>query len=319
MPQPSRHETPRSAAPGHRSGRTGPGIDPLRVAVCGLGRMGTLFAGALVAAGHEVSVWNRTPGREPAGARAAASAAEAASGVEAVVLMVLDGPAARAVLLGPDGIAAGAAPGTLVVNASTIGPQESVDLAARAERAGLRYLEAPVLGSVAAARSGTLTVLVGGAVEDARAADPVLDAWSQAGDRRHTGPVGTATGLKLVANLALGVAAAGLRDAVTLGRDLGLPRAQVLDLLADGMLGRFVEYKRPRLDADAYEDADFTLAALGKDLALARAAARGPLPMAEAAAGTVEQAVRDGDGERDFGVLGRPAGTGGRPEGRRAL
>ncbi|GHJ48113.1 hypothetical protein Cs7R123_54550 [Catellatospora sp. TT07R-123] len=285
----------------------------MRVAVCGLGRMGAAFAGVLLAAGHEVAVWNRTAGRAGdlvgRGAVEAPTAAAAASGADLVVLMVFDGTASEQALFAADGIAAGAAAGTLIVNASTVGPDESAALAARAADAGLRYLEAPVLGSVPAVLSGTLTVLTGGDPADAAEAEPVLTAWSHAGRRRHAGPVGAATALKLVANLALGVVAAGLHDAVTLGEDLGLPRDLVLDTLALGAFERIAGRSRERLGAQDYTGAPFTLGALDKDLRLAAAYARRPVPVLAAAVSLTCAAVADGEGDRDISVLGRGTGA----------
>lgn len=284
----------------------------MNVAVCGLGRMGTAFAEALLEAGHRVTVWNRTPGREgdlvAQGATAQATAAQAAAEAEVTVVMVFDAAAAEQVLFGPDGVVAGAAPGTLVVNATTVAPDESQALAERAAAAGLAYLEAPVVGSVPAARVHSLTVLVGGADPDAERAEPVLRAWSHAGTLRHVGPVGAATGLKLVANAALGVAAAGLHDAVRLGEDFGLPRELVLDVLAAGPLAPLVTAKRDRLSADSeegYAAADFTVAALGKDLALALARARSPAGVVQAAQGVLASAARAGQEQADISVVGR--------------
>ena len=275
----------------------------MKAAVCGLGRMGAVFAAGLAAAGHELVVWNRTPREAPDGARRAATPAEAAWDAEAVVVMVFDGPAAESVLFGPDGVAEGAAPGTLIVNATTLAPEESRELARRAEAAGLRYLEAPVLGSVPAARAGTLRVLLGGARADADAAEPLLQAWSQPEGRRLVGPVGSAASLKLVANLALGTALAGLHDTVALGSRLGLDRADVLDVLQHGVLGPLVTGKRERLADDAYGEADFTVAALSKDLALATALVPDQAvtrAVAQLAARTAER-----DGGADGSVLGR--------------
>ncbi|MET9252447.1 NAD(P)-dependent oxidoreductase [Streptomyces sp. NPDC003717] len=277
----------------------------MRAAVCGLGRMGAAFAAALAARGHAVTAWNRTPRKargDLTGVRLAGNPAEAARNAEAVVVAVFDGPAAASVLLGPDGIAAGAAPGTLVVNATTLAPEESRALAAEAVAAGLRYLEAPVLGSVPAVRAGTLRVLTGGAEQDAREAEPVLRAWTHAGSRRHTGPVGSATALKLVANLGLGLAVAALHDSVRLGEALGLARADVLDALEGGAFGGLVARKRSRLREDAYGEADFTVAALAKDLALATAATSSAL--GDAATGLLTRAART-DGSLDVAALGR--------------
>ncbi|MFJ8740679.1 NAD(P)-dependent oxidoreductase [Embleya sp. NPDC127516] len=276
----------------------------MRIAACGLGRMGAAGAQALVAAGHEVTVWNRTP-RTISGAATAASAADAVRGADAVVLFVFDGPAAEAVLLGPAGIVTGAAPGTLVINATTLAPNESRRLAVAARGAGLRYVEAPVLGSVPAVRAGTLTVLTGGGPEDVAAAEPVLRAWSHAGERRYAGPVGAATALKLVANLGLGIAAAGLHDAIRLGADLGLSRTDVLDVLTRSAIGGLVARKRDRLDQAAYTDADFTIAALAKDLLLATEATTTSLPVARAAAHVTTTATLTTDPTADIAALGR--------------
>ncbi|MEU3601435.1 NAD(P)-binding domain-containing protein [Streptomyces sp. NPDC006798] len=281
----------------------------MRTAVCGLGRMGAAFAAALAAAGDVPAVWNRTPRAPGILAVPAATPAAAAAGADAIVVAVFDGPAAEAVLLGPDGVAEGARPGALVINATTLAPDESRELAARVTGAGLRYAEAPVIGSVPAARAGTLTVLTGGAEADVRDAEPVLTAWSHAGTRRHAGPVGAASALKLVANLGLGAAVAALHDAVRLGEALGVARADVLDVLQGGVTGPLVAAKRPRLDRDdpdAYAAADFTVAALAKDLALAVSAAGTPLPAADAAYRLIAGfAARDGGGTVDISALGR--------------
>ncbi|GAA1646127.1 NAD(P)-dependent oxidoreductase [Catellatospora bangladeshensis] len=277
-----------------------------RVAVCGLGRMGTAMAQTLLAAGYPVTVWNRTPAAAAdlagQGAVPAPSAAEAAAGAETVVLMLFDGAACAQVLSGPDGVLAGAAPGTLAINLSTIGPEESTALGAQARAAGLRYVEAPVLGSVPAVRAGSLNILAGGTAEDVAAATPVLSVW---GKPRHTGDVGTATALKLVANLALGVVAAGMRDAVRLGEDFGLPRELVLDTLAVGAFERIAGRSRERLGADDYDGAPFTLGALAKDLDLALSRARRPLPVAAAARDTARDGVTHGDADSDIAALAR--------------
>ncbi|WTW96044.1 NAD(P)-dependent oxidoreductase [Streptomycetaceae bacterium NBC_01309] len=288
----------------------------MKVAVCGLGRMGRAFAEALVADGHEVTGWNRTPRGVP-GVPMAATAADAARGAEAVVVTVFDGPAAEAVLLGPGGVLDGvaAAPGTVVVNATTLGPDESRALAAEAERAGARYVEAPVLGSIPAVRSGTVHVLLGGTPGDIDAAEPVLRAWSYAGTRRHVGPVGAASALKLAANLTLGAAVAGLHDAVRLGEHLGLRRADVLDVVQRGVLGRLVEGKRARLDDGDYEGADFTVGALAKDLALAVREAGDALPVTAAARRLCEEAAV-ANGNLDISSLAASAASGPKPTSR---
>ncbi|GAA0930351.1 NAD(P)-dependent oxidoreductase [Nonomuraea longicatena] len=274
----------------------------MKIAVCGLGRMGTAFAEVLAADGHELTGWNRTARQIP-GVRPTGTPAQAAAEADAVVVMVFDGPAAEAVLLGPDGVTTGARRGTLVVNTTTLSPDESRRLAGAVIAEGLRYVEAPVIGSVPAVRARALTTLVGGTPEAARAAEPVLRSWSQAGAVRHVGPVGAATGLKLVANLGLGLALAALHEVVGLGAGFGLAREEVLDVVQGGVFGRLVEGKRARLSQDSYGEADFTLDGMVKDMTLATSATDARLPVAEAAARLIERVARR-DGGLDVAVMG---------------
>lgn len=141
-----------------------------RVALIGLGRMGSGMAGRLLAAGHDLVVANRTPQRAAplvaAGARLAATPAEAARGADAVFAMVSDDAASREVWLGDDGVLSGPPrPGAFAVECSTLSHEWVLDLAAATRAAGLRYLDAPVTGLPDAAAEGRLTLLVG--------ADPV--------------------------------------------------------------------------------------------------------------------------------------------------
>lgn len=270
----------------------------MKVAVCGLGRMGTAMAERLLAAGHDVATWNRSAGRSVAGAAASTTPAEAARGADVVLLALLDGPASRDVLAAVE-----AAPGTLVVNVATIAPAESRELAGAASDEGLGYVEAPVLGSVPAVQGGTLLVLAGGDATDVAAAEKVLRAF--AGEVRHTGAIGTATGLKLVANSTLGVAAAAVNDALTLGDRLGLPRADVLDVLAAGHFGRLVTAKRERIENGDHGGGDFTVAAIAKDLALALGESD-DLPVVRAAALRAIEARDSGAGASDIAALMAP-------------
>jgi 3-hydroxyisobutyrate dehydrogenase len=277
----------------------------MKLAICGLGRMGTAFAEAYLKDGSATlaAVWNRTP-RELPGTTAAASPAAAAAAADAVLLMLFDAAACTEVLFGPDGVAAGATPGTLLINATTVAPEESRRLAAEASAAGLRYVEAPVLGSLPAVRSGTLHVLLGGTAEDAAEADALLVPLSPGGSRRLIGPIGSAASLKLVANLALGAAVSGLHDAVRLGAELDVPREEILTVLLRSVMGRLVESKYERLSRDSYGDADFTIGALAKDLSLALASTEHPLPAAAAAHALASQAAA-ATPDADISTLGR--------------
>lgn len=276
----------------------------MRVAFLGMGRMGRAMARHVLAAGHELTVWNRTPGR--AGALTAAGAAEAASVAAAVgdaqaVVLMLSAPEADRDVLGQ--VVPAAPAGTLVVDASTIGPATARELAALATSHGLRYVEAPVVGSVAPAEQGTLGVLAGGSEEDYAAALPLLELWGDPARVRRIGEVGAGNALKAVVNLTLGVAMAGVGEALRLGADLGLDRPTVIDALAQGPLGFSVGQKRVMLESGSYAPVAFSLELLRKDLELALAAARRELPLTAAAARVAGEAVGAGHGGDDYTAL----------------
>jgi 3-hydroxyisobutyrate dehydrogenase len=276
----------------------------MRVAFLGLGRMGAAMAGHLLDAGHDLTVWNRTPGRADQltsrGAAEASSVPAAVRAAEAVVLMLAGPDSVRAVL----GEVAGAAPaGALVVDCTTIGPAAAREAGEQAVGHGLRYVDAPVVGSVAPAAEGTLGVLVGGSADDVAAARPLLDLWGDPARVRHCGPVGSGNAYKIVFNAGLGVAMLGVGEALRLGRDLGLDRSSVLDVLAGGPFGYLVGRRRAMFETDEYQPVQFSLELLGKDLGLALESARVELPATAAAARVTEEAITAGHGADDYGAL----------------
>src|SRR3954467_5646635 len=174
-----------------------------RVAFIGLGRMGRGMASRLLAAGHTVVVHNRTRERGTdllaAGAQWAGSPAEAATDAEAVLVMVSDDVASRAVWLGTDGVLTGGpAPAALAIECSTLSHDWVLELSAAVAANGLRYLDCPVTGLPDAAAAGQLTLRVGGDPTDGERAEPLLRPLSV--DRVHFGPVGAGTAYKLVIN-----------------------------------------------------------------------------------------------------------------------
>ncbi|MEV0153349.1 NAD(P)-dependent oxidoreductase [Micromonospora sp. NPDC050686] len=277
-----------------------------RVAFLGLGRMGTPMARHVLTAGHDLTVWNRSPGKtEPlaaAGASVAGSPAEAAAGRDVVVLMLADPDAVEQVLFGPDGVAAGAAPNTLVVDGSTIGPDASRRMAERLREPRLRYVDAPVYGSVGPATEGTLGVLAGGAEADVAAARPLLELWGDPKQVRHVGPTGAGSAAKLVRNLTLGLALAGIGDALRLAATLELPGDVVDELIAAGPLGAAFPGVRQILAAGPPETASFTVDMLTKDLRLCLAA-EPRLPLVDAARAVGEAVHADGHGPDDTRAL----------------
>jgi 3-hydroxyisobutyrate dehydrogenase len=274
------------------------------VAVLGLGAMGRAIGARLLGDGHDVSVWNRTPGKDDdlvaSGARRAETAAGAVRDVDVVITMVTDPPALEAVLFGPDGAAPAIPQSATLIDMSTVGPTEIASVVERL--APVAVLDAPVLGSVPSVEGGTLVILVGG---ERPVFDRHTDLLALLGTAIYVGPSGSGAWLKLVNN------AAGTAALVAVGELLGLTdRAEidldvVLDSLATGPLASLIERWRPRLTGEDHASY-FRLALARKDLALAFEEAERAgteLTVAEAAAARCDQAIGDGLGDEDFGAI----------------
>lgn len=246
----------------------------MRVAFLGLGRMGVLMARHVVDAGHDLTVWNRSPGRAAAlveaGAHEATSVADAVAGADVVVLVLFGPDSVRAVL--PQ-VLAGAPRGVLVVDSTTVGPDAAREFGRLCTDAGARYADAPVAGSLGPARDGTLGVLAGAREADWPEVEPLLHLWGDPARVRRVGDVGAGSAVKLCVNQGIGVLAAGLGEALRLGRDLGLDRSALLDVLSGTTYGWTLQQKRPMLEADDFSDTQFSLDLLEKDLALVLGAA----------------------------------------------
>jgi len=276
----------------------------------GLGTMGAPIAARLVASGAAVTVHNRDRSKaEPLLATGAAwaetprAAARAARG-GVVFVMVSDAKAVRAVVFGRSGIAGGADASTLVVNLSTIAPEESRAVAERLAARGVPYLEAPLGGSRDAAERGELLVLAGGRPEDLARARPHLEKFARRIE--HLGPIGLGTAMKLVNNhVTVGTIALDA-EAIALAEALGLDRARAVDLLlAGGGESRMLASKRDDFVRGDYPPS-FKLALADKDLKLIVRAARDvglPTPIAREARKLVDEAVAAGHGEKDFSVV----------------
>jgi len=282
----------------------------MKVTFLGMGRMGRLIASHILSAGHELTVWNRTPGKAgelvSRGAREATSVEDAVAGADAVVLMLFGGDSVHEVL---GHIAKGAPAGTLVIDATTTGPDAARQLSDEATERGLRYVDAPVAGSLGPARDGTLTILVGGSDEDVAEARPLLELWGDPQRIRHLGRPGSGNALKAVVNMCIGVAAAGVAEALKLAADLHLDRSITLDALEAGPLGWTVKQKRQMLDSGDFTPTAFSLDLLSKDLKAALDNAAGELPVLAAAQELAKQAIAAGRGEQDYAtVVGYEAG-----------
>lgn len=280
----------------------------MRIAFIGLGAMGTPMAHNLLKAGHTLTVYNRTVSRaeelRAAGATVAASPAEAGQGAEVIITMLTDANAVEATLFGPDGATQGAAPGTIVIDMSTVSPADSRRFAAQVEAQGLRWLDSPVSGSLGAARDAQLIALVGGAAETYAAARPVLAAMCKA--THHIGPTGAGSTIKLAWNMMVGVQVLVLAEATHLAEAGGLDRATFLQLTAEGPVGSpIVKMKAPSLATEEFTSM-FALKLMKKDMGLAvqQGAAVGvPLPTAAAALQSYVAALSAGLGDLDFAAV----------------
>ncbi|MDL4818794.1 NAD(P)-binding domain-containing protein [Actinomadura opuntiae] len=270
-----------------------------RIAFLGLGRMGVLMAGRLIAAGHDVAVWNRTAAKAApaveAGATLAASPAQAAAGRDLVITMLTDGNAVEDVLFGPGGAADALAPGAVIADTSTIGPDAARRVRDRLPD-GVGYLDAPVVGSVPQAEAGELEVLAGGTADDIARAGGALEALGRV---RHVGPPGSGAALKLVANGVLVANFAVLGEALALAGRLGVDRGLALDVLA-----RTSAQARRLRDAAPGAPPRFTLALAAKDLGLALDAPGAPASgVLSAARARASAALADGLGPHDLIAL----------------
>ncbi len=179
----------------------------MRLAFLGLGAMGVRMAARLVNAGHQVTVYNRTPGRDAAliaaGAKAAPTPRAAVEGAEAVIAIVRDDVASRDLWTDPQtGVLAALKPGVLAIEASTVTPGWAGELSALVKATGAAFLDAPVVGSRPQAEAGQLFLLVGGEAADFERAQPIFSVVGAAA--HHMGPIGSGATMKLAVNALLG-------------------------------------------------------------------------------------------------------------------
>jgi len=277
-----------------------------RVAFLGLGIMGHPMAASLRRAGHELTVFNRTRERAEAfaaehGATVAATPAAAAAGADAVLTMVVDGAQVRALLLGADGVAAGAAPGTLCIDTSTIAPAEAREIGAALAERRLRFVDAPVTGSSPRARDATLTIMAGGTSEDVVRARPLLEAMGSL--VLHVGELGQGQMLKLINNAVAASHATVLAQALVAARATGVDLDALVQVMRAGSGGSaMLDLKAgPMLEHDW--STLFKTEHMLKDLRLCLDAAQEagvPFPAAAATRDALVAAVGRGHGDDDF-------------------
>lgn len=208
----------------------------LKIALIGAGAMGGAIGTRLLETGQALQVFDLDPGRVAAlvglGAAAAPSAAAAAAASDYVITSLNSPAIVEAAVFGPEGVAAGARAGTLIIDMSSIDPDATKALAARAAEAGLRWVDSPLSGGAPKALVGELTLMAGGAAEDVADAHEVLR--HVASNYTHMGPVGAGQTTKLINQVLCGLGFLAVAEATKLALDAGVEAAKVPVALRGG-------------------------------------------------------------------------------------
>ena len=248
-----------------------------KVAFLGMGVMGYPMAGHLAAAGHDVTVYNRTAAKsaqwtDEHKGTSEATPRDAAKGQAIVFACVGNDDDLRSVCLGPDGAFAGMEPGALFVDHTTVSPSVTRELAAAAAAQDLRYVDAPISGGQAGAENGVLTVMCGGAQGDFDEAEPVIDAYAK--KCMLIGPVGAGQQTKMLNQICIAGLVQALSEAVSLGQKLELDMDAVLDVISGGAAQSWqMDNRGKTMVADEFEFG-FAVDWMRKDLGICLAEAK---------------------------------------------
>jgi 3-hydroxyisobutyrate dehydrogenase len=279
-----------------------------RIAFFGLGIMGSGMARRLLTNGFPLAVFNRNAEKSKPfaaeGAQVATTPREAASRAEVIISMVADDNASRSLWLGDNGALAGAAPGTVCIECSTVTVGWVKELAAAVTERGCEFLDAPVTGSKTHAAAGELSFLVGGDSATLKKAHPVLSAMSKA--IVHLGPTGSGALLKLINNFVCGVQVASLAEAMAVIERSGLDRAKALEILTGGAPGSpLVKTVATRMTIPDYTP-NFLLRLMAKDLGYAveeGGKVSVNLATADSALSLFKKAMASGHGDQDMSAI----------------
>lgn len=282
------------------------------VGFVGLGNMGRAMTVNLMAAGHKLRIWNRSPEAAKAlvekGAELVATPAEAFAG-EAVISMLADDVASRAVII-ESGALAKAAPGLVHVNMATVSVACARELAAAHEKLNVAYVAAPVLGRPDSAAAAKLNILAGGSAAAIARVQPLFDAMGQ-----KTWPVGDdparANVIKLAVNFMLGAAVEAMAEASAFVELHDVAPRELITIITNTAFASPIYQIYGKLIAeDRYEPAAFKARLELKDIRLALEAAehvKVAMPLASVVRDSLLEALAAGDGDKDLAVLGKNA------------
>jgi 3-hydroxyisobutyrate dehydrogenase-like beta-hydroxyacid dehydrogenase len=273
----------------------------MRIAFLGLGIMGKPMAQNLVKAGHDVKVWNRTPGKIVGGAHGAATPKEAAKDAEIVWLCVSDTAAVEQVLFGKDGVIESLKPGAIVVDSSTILPSASVKFAERVRAKGGEFVDAPVTGSKTGAESGQLIFIVGARQQTFDQLQPLFSAMGKSAVR--VGENGKGLAAKLSMNLMIALTFEGFAEALVLAKKQGVNLEPLMSLISQSMVrSGVVDYKAPFVLSRDFT-ANFPMKLMHKDINLMLEAARQngvKLPALETVDKIYQKSRAEGQSDLDY-------------------
>lgn len=281
------------------------------VAVLGLGTMGSRMAHRLLDAGFPVTVYNRSYDKTAplvaAGARAAQTPRQAVENAAVALGMLADDGASREVWLGSGGALDGMAPGSVVIESSTLSVAWVGELAAAAAERGCEFIDAPVTGSRNQAGAGELNFLVGGSSEVLERVRPVLAVMARS--VTHLGPTGSGALVKLINNFVCGTHIASLAEALAMVERSRLDRDRTMTVLVGGAMGSPIVKTIAERMLSADFSTNFALKLLAKDLSYAIEEGRKldvGLTTARTALDLLERAVRGGHGDEDMAAAIQP-------------
>lgn len=286
----------------------------MKIAFLGLGIMGRAMAENLLAAGHELVVWNRTAARcdrlAELGASVVATPAAAVAAADICIAMLADPEAACDVVFGSDGVLEAMAPGKSYIDMSTVDPQTAEVIGGQIEAAGGRFLEAPVSGSKKPAEDGTLVILAAGDKALYDEAVPLFDVLGK--KHLYLGAIGQGAAMKLLVNMTMGGMMTLLCEALALGKRCELSAEAILEVFAAGAIANpMFAMKGPKIAADEHPT-NFPLKHMQKDMRLAVALGdekQQPLQSVATANELFKQALAAGCGDLDFSAVGRTIGA----------
>jgi 3-hydroxyisobutyrate dehydrogenase/2-hydroxy-3-oxopropionate reductase len=279
----------------------------MRVALIGTGRMGSAMGARVAAAGHDLTVFNRTRSRaedvaRSTGAQVADTARDAAASAEMCLVSLADDAAVTATYLADDGLIGGMQPGAVVCELSTVAPATVRGLSPLVAQKGATLIDTPVSGSVSVVESGTLTVMVGGDQAALDQARPVLETFAKS--IFHLGDVGAGAIMKLVVNSLVHSLNVAVSEALVLAEKAGLDRETVYDIFEAGAAGApYVKYKRAAFLQPGEIPVAFSLSLVAKDQELIHDLAQqtgARMDQGEASRQIVAEALEAQMGERDI-------------------